>query len=136
VNDVLNEDEPGPAVHFGSVAMKKVGQFSMGIIEAVGAGKKYAEVTLKSSKVWIYNPGTTVYELQSPKAVYVMQSYSQAIDKTLSLETLDDLKFKLAMPKGWKFGSRVLMDELRLGGLGNAVVINDNFGCTYQKLES
>jgi uncharacterized UPF0146 family protein len=116
--------------------MKKVAQLSMGILEAVGAGKRYKEITIKTPKVYVYNAGTTIYELRSPKAVYVMQSYSQAIDLTLTIETLKDLKVKLSLPKGWKFGSKVLTDELRVDGHGSAVFVTDNLGCTYQKLIS
>jgi hypothetical protein len=60
--------------------------------------------------------------------------YEKLLSVQLDGPTLDDLNYKLAMPIGCKFTTRVLADELRLGGLGSAVVINDNFGCTYLKV--
>jgi hypothetical protein len=137
VDNILNGGETagGRIVKFGNIEMKMVGELSLNFIEAVSqANKVYYDLVVKRPTVWVYKANRTVYELRSPTAVYIMQSYSQAVDKTLTAETLAGLGSKLALPQGWSFSSRVLTSDLQLDAHGTAIVINDNFGCSYQKL--
>jgi hypothetical protein len=84
--------------------------------------------------VFYFDAGTEVYELTDPDgAVYVMQSYSQKLDPTLSADQLAGLGARLKLPAGWTFSTRVLDAELEVRDVdGIAVVVQDDFENTYQ----
>jgi hypothetical protein len=76
-----------------------------------------------------------VYELTSPKGdVYRMQSYSQIVDQTLTIEDLETLGDRLDLPEGWSYQARVLTADSALVVEGVTYVINDEFLNTYQKV--
>jgi hypothetical protein len=84
--------------------------------------------------VWTYQAGNSVHELTDPDGTtYVMESYSQEIDPTLSWEQLDALGDKLTLPQGWSYSSRPLTTDLVLGNGGTAYLVQDNLDNTYQK---
>ena len=61
----------------------------------------------------IYGNGNPVFELINPEGkAYIMQAYCIGIDPTLSLERLDSLGERLAMPEGWRYRTRILDEEL------------------------
>jgi hypothetical protein len=134
VNEKIGEPTQGPVVAFGDIEMVLAGEFKMNMLQAMNANKVFSEMTVSHSTVWVYKAGTPVFELAAPGGVYVMQSYSQAVDRTLTVETLPSLGSRLALPRGWTFKVRVLDEDFILESNGNAVVINDDFGCTYQKI--
>ena len=65
-------------------------------------------------------------------AVAVMQSYSQIVDKSLSIDGLAGLGQRLRLPAGWTYRVRILDADSRLEVKGIARVINDEFENTYQ----
>jgi len=72
--------------------------------------------------------------LVSPSGeVYVMQSYSQIVNPTLSIKDLSTLDQQLKMPTGWSYKSRVLENELSLIANGTAYVLQDNLSNSYQR---
>jgi len=59
---------------------------------------------------YVYEKRKNVYELITPHGhVYVMQSYSEEIDKNLNEEGLQTLRTRLKLQKGWKYQVRRLM---------------------------
>lgn len=84
--------------------------------------------------VWTYQAGNSIHELTDPDGTtYVMESYSQELDPTLSWERLDALGDKLTLPQGWSYSSRPLAADLVLGNGGTAYLVQDNLDNTYQK---
>ncbi len=84
--------------------------------------------------VWTYQAGSSIHELTDPEGTsYVMESYSQEIDPTLSWEQLDALGDKLTLPQGWSYSSRPLTADLVQGNGGTAYLVHDNLDNTYQK---
>ena len=89
------------------------------------------------STVFIYDTGQPVFELTAPNGdVYVMQSYAQIVDKTLTYKQLPSLASKLQLPSGWSYSTKTLQQELRLDttSTGVAYVVNDNLADSYQRM--
>ena len=130
--------------HFAGIAGRT---FTFGDIETVllvelqtAAGQPvlaelpYTVYEFPRTAVWTYRAGSSVHELTDPAGtIYVMESYSQEIDPTLSWEGLDALGGKLTLPQGWSYSSRSLSADLVLGNGGTAYLVHDNLGNRYQK---
>ena len=80
---------------------------------------------------YLYNPGSTVYELISPKGkIYVMTSFTNYYNPKLTLTNLGELGAYLNLPPGWKFRTRVLEHQVKVdttAPLYFAEVIYDDF---------
>jgi hypothetical protein len=86
---------------------------------------------------WIWHAGTPVHLLREPGGtVWVMQEYTQDVDPSLTLDTLDQVGGKLmALPQGWRFETKVLARDLSLDTArcdGWAAIIRDELHGTYQ----
>jgi len=125
----------GKVADFGGIQMRQLATLNIKLWQINVGNKPYEEMTVQRSSVFVYNKGTTVYELINPKGdVYLMQSYAQIVDPTMNLQNLDQLGGRLKSPKGWSYRTRVLQQELRLKADGKAYVIQDDFQNTYQKV--
>jgi hypothetical protein len=63
---------------------------------------------------------------------YVMQALCIGVDPTMSVESLDTLGERLAMPEGWSYRSRVLTEDLIIDTTTNlATVLQDEFENSY-----
>lgn len=98
-------------------------------------GSQYYVVNkVQRTTTWVYKAGKPIFELTDPKGdVYVMQSYAQIIDKTLTYKQLPSLGSKLQLPQGWKYSTETPKQELKLVANGVAYVVNDNFADSYQR---
>ncbi len=93
----------------------------------------YLDRTITRTNTWRWNSGRTVFELVAPGGdTYVMQSYSQITDPSLTLAQLGGLGPRLALPPGWRYRSRTLRRPLVLGAAAAATVIQDPLQNTYQ----
>lgn len=121
-----------PVTTFGSIEM------FLGATVDLGAGlpgtAPYTQRPVARDTVFYFDAGTEVYELTDPDGVvYVMQSYSQKFDPTLSADQLAGLGSRLKLPVGWTFSSRVLDAELAVRDVdGVAVVVQDDLENSYQ----
>ena len=102
---------------------------------AIFAGfEPYEESTVQRTTVYEYWAGSEVYELVSPDGVvYVMQSVSNMLDPYLTLDDLPTLDTRLSLPDSWIYRTRTLDTDLVLVIFGEAIVITDDFGNTYQR---
>lgn len=65
--------------------------------------------------VFVFDPGEEIYELVDPGGQrWVMQTWSQVADPTLSRADLPGLAARLQLPQGWTYQSRVLNEPLRV----------------------
>jgi hypothetical protein len=138
---VLNQIEGGGAtaagkiVDFGGIEMKLVAQLETKLWEGSVGDKFYTPNEVHRTTVWVYKAGNRVYELISPAGeVYMMQSYAQIADPTLTIDDLEDLGSRLELPEGWSYQSRVLEEDVQLKANGLAYVINDNLYNAYQRV--
>jgi hypothetical protein len=87
--------------------------------------------------VFNFDAGRPVFELVDPQGQrWVMQTYSQGADASLSLASLPDLAARLTLPDGWRYKTRTLTEPLSVDTTTrDAHVTQDNFANSYS-LES
>ncbi len=83
--------------------------------------------------VFVFNAGEEVYELIDPEGRrWVMQTWSQVADPSLSRADLPKLADRLELPQGWTYQPRVLTGELRVDTRTQAAhVLQDNLTTSY-----
>lgn len=119
---------------FGGVKMGLRATISTKLWQGTVGEKFYSPNQVRRETTWHYKAGAPVFELSSPTGeVYMMQSYAQIIDKTLSMADLARLGERLKLPKGWKYQTRVLAADYALTANGLAYVINDDLYNSYQR---
>jgi hypothetical protein len=121
-----------PVTKFGEIEMFLGATVDLGTTPPVQT--PYLGRNVQRDTVFHFDAGTDVYELTADDGrVYVMQSYSQEIDPTLSLDRLAGLGSVLKVPAGWTFSVRRLDAPLDVRDVdGIAVVVQDELRNTYQ----
>ncbi|MEL6675151.1 MAG: hypothetical protein AAFR61_23280 [Bacteroidota bacterium] len=116
---------------FGDIQMKLSAQIDGPLEDAAS----YTEHIIKRWTIFKFKKNNRIYKLINPAGeVYVMQSYTSMIKPDLTIDDLENLGQELDLPDGWKFESEVLEKELELTSFGDAVVIQDEFENSYQKM--
>lgn len=116
---------------------------------AVASAQSLAETTQKGfyhvgqiarNNAYVYHKGKKVYLMDTPDGqTFVMQAYTNAINKTLTMDALDNLGSMLTLPAGWKFRVKVLDKDLRVTTPAPdhiAFVFQDNFRNAYMSCDS
>lgn len=125
----------GKVANFGGIEMTQRAVLHSNIFSGTVGGKTYIENVVSRSTAYEYWKGNRVYELIAPNgSVYRMQSYSQQIDPTLTIDDLETLESRLKLPDGWKYSTSVLTDDSILKANCKAYAINDELGNSYQKI--
>jgi hypothetical protein len=84
----------------------------------------YADRTIARGNTWRWKAGRRVYELVAPGGDrYVMQAYSQIVDRNQTIGDLRSLGRRLELPAGWRYRTRVLRKPLAVGAPGNKATI-------------
>jgi len=138
---VMNSIESGEAaesktVDFGGIEMALSAVMTM---KGRGGQEPYSENTVERTRsaTFTYLAGNEIYELTSPEGdVYRMQSYSQVVDPTLTIDDLRSLGDRLELPEGWSYEARVLAEDSRLVTEEEAYVVTDDLKNTYQRVRS
>lgn len=83
--------------------------------------------------VFTFDAGREIYELIDPDGRrWVMQTYSQTVDPSLSLADLPGLATRLALPNGWHFEARTPTSALRVDTTSDdASVTQDDLANSY-----
>jgi haloalkane dehalogenase len=125
---------PGNVKNFDSLDARLVAQLE---IKQKQKRTPYTENTVDRQSRYVYERGKNVYELVSPDGrVFIMQSYSQEIDKSLNEQGLQSLATRLKLPKGWQYRIRKLDDDLVVRNSGTqAHVVQDDLRNTYQLVQ-
>ena len=85
---------------------------------------------------YVFKQGVMVFELVDAEGhTYVMQSYSQTVDATLTIDDLPTLGERLKLPNGWTFQTAVPEEDLVLTANGVAHLVQDDFSNSYQRVE-
>ena len=132
--DTISERGSGEVQSFGGLKMRKVATFQM-----KPTGRKpsppYTEQAIDRDTDYLFDKGEPVYELVAPdQHVYVMQSYSQIVDPSLSQDQLASLGNRLRLPKGWKYQVHNPDSNLEMKSGGKAYVVQDDLKNTYQRM--
>ncbi|MCV6983440.1 hypothetical protein H7I53_24890 [Mycolicibacterium pulveris] len=83
--------------------------------------------------VFTFDAGREVYELVDPDGrAWVMQTWSQTVDPSLSLADLPGLAARLSLPAGWTFRARALTSPLVVDtATEDACVTQDDLANSY-----
>jgi hypothetical protein len=132
--DAIEKKSSGPqeTETFGGIEMFLAATVDLGPIPPDLA--PYTERTVARETVFEFAKGDLVYELTDPAGrTFVMQSYSQQSDPTLTQDTLAQLGARIDVPTGWSFAVRTLDETLHvLAPNSEAVVVQDELSNTYQ----
>lgn len=80
-----------------------------------------------------YFAGNSAFTLTDPDGrIYVMQSYTQAVDPGLHCDALSSLGKRPNLPEGWSCPAPFRCDDLILGAQGSAQVVANDFRNAYQ----
>ena len=88
--------------------------------------------------VFTFDAGRPVFELVDADGQrWVMQTYSQVVDKSLSLDDLPGLAARLKPPPGWHYETRTLTEPLVVDTTGSvAHVLQDELTNSYSRESS
>jgi hypothetical protein len=137
VFDEVSVYEVGEVRQFGPVKFAWMAVVGVEAMEAAVGEGHYHPVQIHRNNTFVFKKGTPVYLLDTPDGrVLVMQSWTNFVNKGLTMETLKDLgsQFK-QLPPGWKFRTKVLDRDLTVAPPPPnrlAWVTQDEFQNTYQ----
>ena len=128
--------ELGDTQDFGGIKAVWMAVVGVEAMEKAVVDIKWIPGSIYRNNEFRFSPGTRVYLLDAPNGeVFVMQSYTNYYDKSLTPATLKDIGSKLTFPAGWKFRTKVLDRELVVSTKRAnyyAHVLQDNLHNTYQ----
>ena len=89
--------------------------------------------TVDRKALFTFDAGREIYELVDPDGGrWVMQTYSQTVDKTLTLGDLAGLAGRLSLPAGWRYEARTPAEPLRVDTTArDACVTQDDLANSY-----
>jgi len=123
---------------FGGLQMRRLATVSLPLTSLLGGLNRHAyiEQPVRRTTVYVWDQDREVYELVAPEGTsYVMQSYSLAVDPTLTEGDLPTLGTRLQLPPGWRYRVRQLSREWSLQVDGEARVVQDDLENSYQRVE-
>jgi len=132
VDSIALSSHTGPVISFNGLQMRQLASIkvSMGGLSSA----PYTERTILRTTTYTYVHGKPCYELLSPNGhTYVLQSYAQILDPTLTAAALPTLAQRITLPKGWHYKMVVPTKDLVLQASGSAIVIQDTLDNSYQR---
>ena len=115
---------------FGGLTTRRIAVVEMG---EEPRATPYTENYVNRGAVFFFDAGKPVFEMVSPEdKAYVMQAYCIGVDPTITLDSLESLGERLAMPDGWTYRTRVLDEELLVDTSDHlATVVQDELENSY-----
>jgi len=119
---------------FGGIAMILEATVEIGP-DILAAQRPYVPHTVDRQAAFTFDTGRQVYELVSPDGtVWVMQTYSQIKDPTLSRADLPGLASRLTLPADWTYRVRTLTSPLVVATASEAAhVLQDSLSDSYSE---
>jgi haloalkane dehalogenase len=137
--DKISIADPGQEIFdFGELQMRRLATVPLSLRSLLGGLRRhpYTEQPVRRTTVYVWDQGREVYELVAPDGTsYVMQSYSLAVDPTLTEAELPALGAHLRLPDGWLYRVRRLEEEWALAVDGEAHLVQDELENSYQRVE-
>jgi hypothetical protein len=130
MNDIEKQAEgPPERMTFGGIEMIKQATVQLSSMDPA----PYTVNEVTRNTVFVFNAGEEIYELIDPDGKrWVMQTWSQVADPTLSRADLPELADRLALPQGWSYQPRLLTETLRVDTTTRpARVTQDNLTNSY-----
>ena len=132
---VSNIRAGAPETTFGDLDMFQAATIDLG--STPPDQQPYVERSVVRKTIFRFRKGSEVYELTDPEGTtYIMQSYSQIKDPSLTIDQLPTLGGSLDLPAGWTYGARTLDADLDVRSVdGVATVVQDDLQNTYQLID-
>jgi hypothetical protein len=125
--------DSGDTLTVNGIEFGLVGELQNPIDQPTVGSDPYVVNTVERDTIYVFKKGLQVFELTDPNGnVYVMQSYSQEIDPSLSLEKLPEIGPTDQLPEGWSYTARRLTEDLTLTASGTTQIVNDYYRNTFQ----
>ena len=100
---------PQPTRTFGGIEMIEQATVAL----SSNNPQPYSVNNVDRKAVFTFGAGRPVFELVDPQGQrWVMQTWSQVVDKNLTLEDLPGLAARLHLPAGWRYETRTLTAPL------------------------
>lgn len=123
----------GDTLTVNGIEFGLVGQLQIPVGQPTIGSDPYVVNTVQRDTIYVFKKGLQVFELTDPDGnVYVMQSYSQQVDPSLSFAKLPDIGPTNQLPEGWSYAARRLTEDLTLTASGTTQIVNDYYRNTYQ----
>ena len=111
--DKFDVYEDGVDRTFGGIKMTWMGVVPVEQLEKAVTKGHYVPGYIYRDNQYTFNKGSEIYILDAPDGeVFVMQSFTNYVQKEVTINNIKDLGPKLTLPPGWKFRSVVLDREL------------------------
>jgi len=126
---VKTREDVGEKKAFGGIEMLQQATVELSSMNPA----PYSVNKVSRRTVFVFGAGRPVFELVDPRGQrWVMQSWSQTVDPTLSLADLPALGARLQLPDGWSYRTSTLTSPLRIDTtIDDAHVTQDDLGNTY-----
>ena len=126
---VKAHEDVGEMKTFGGIDMRQQATVELSSMNPA----PYSVNKVSRRTVFVFGAGRPVFELLDPQGQrWVMQSWSQTVDPTLSLADLPALGARLQLPDGWSYRTSTLTSPLRIDTTTEAAhVTQDDLGNTY-----
>ena len=125
--------EPQPTKSFGGIEMIEQATVQL----SSNNPAPYSVNSVDRRAVFTFDAGRPVFELvDADGRRWVMQTYSQIVDKNLTLSDLAGLGSRLTLPAGWRYETRTLTEPLTVDTTGRpAHVLQDDLTNSYSLVE-
>lgn len=124
----------GETIEAGGLQLTERATIDVGLLDLLH--RPYRETTINRDTLYTFKAGQPAFMLEAADGSrYVMQAYSQIVDKTLIYADLPTFGARLNLPSGWRYSATVPDQDLVLGAAGKATVVQDELENTYQKLD-
>jgi len=131
--DRIEKDDARAQTHKTFGGMEMIQRATVVVGNPVQASQPYHLNAVDRRTVFSFDKGSKVYEITTADGTkFVMQSWSQQTDPTLSEADLAGLASKLHLPAGWSYAARTLQAPLRVDTRSDtAKVFQDDLHNTY-----
>lgn len=97
------------------------------------SAQAYRPMQIHRVSVYEFRSGEPVFLLRSPEGItWVMQTFTDHVDHTLTESGLPDLGSHLSLAEGWQFKVVTLDQNLRITTNGLANIVPDSLSNMYQ----
>ncbi len=124
----------GKKIDIGGLTMAERASLDLNIFDLLQ--RPYEERTVDRETQYVFKAGLPIFVLDTPDGRrYVMQAYSQIVDKELTYSALPRLGARLKLPSGWRFSTLTPDQDFVLEAHGQTTILQDELQNTYQKVE-
>jgi hypothetical protein len=134
--DALTVDIVGEPAEFHGVKFNLLAKMSMPAafdFDQDQSAMAYHPMQIRRVSTYEFQSGRSVYLLRSPDEVtWVMQTFTDHVDPTLTEADLLNLGERLTLPEGWAFKPVTLAQDFSITTGGVANIVPDNLSNMYQ----